>query len=115
MLEGTRPVDVIMLVIEFLILFFIVWEFIWKVRDWCRARQDKKDYEHDMTERLTHLTPEEAGALKGLILRGIQPSEIVALAVMNKIYGILVRDFVLGWRIDTDHKDYMTRWAKGKV
>jgi len=31
MLDGARPVDQIMLVIEFLILVFILWEFAWKV------------------------------------------------------------------------------------
>ena len=48
MLYGTRPVDQLMLIIEFLILVFIVWEFGWKVRDWAKARGEQKEYERDM-------------------------------------------------------------------
>jgi hypothetical protein len=112
MLEGTRPVDQLMLVIEFLILVFIVWEFGWKVKDWYQERRKTKEYEDEMVKKLSHLAPEEAEAMQDLILRGQQPPDQIALSTQQKIFPILARDHVLGWSIDRDHRDYMKRWAK---
>ncbi len=107
----TRPVDQVMLIIEALILFFIVWEFGWKLKDWYSARKERKEYESEMAARLSHLSPEEATALEKLTLRGDQPPDQIALAITRKIQLLLLRDFVLGWGIAVEHRNYMRNWA----
>jgi hypothetical protein len=48
-LDGeTRPVDVLMLVIELLILLLILLEFAWKVVDWWREKRETKQRERDI-------------------------------------------------------------------
>jgi len=112
--KGTRPVDQLMLIIEFLILVFIVWEFGWKVKDWYQDKQRKRQREDEMTKKLSHLAPEKAEALRHLVLEGKQPPGDIAASLQAKLHPIVGRDFV-GWFIDVEYRDYMQRWAKEKA
>jgi hypothetical protein len=111
MLEGTRPVDQLMLWIEFLILVFIVWEFGWKVKDWYRERRRTREYEDEMTRKLSQISPEHAKALTELFLEGKQPPSGIAELLQPTLHPLLARDFV-GWFIAVEYRDYMRRWAK---
>ena len=102
-----------MLVIEFLILVFIIWEFGWKVKDWFRERRQIRERENDMADKLSHILPEEAEVLRRLILQGVQPGDGIASSIQSKMFPLLERNFV-GWLINVEYRDYMKRWAKGK-
>lgn len=101
-----------MLVIEFLILAFIVWEFAWKVSDWRKARRQMKEYEDDMAARLAGLSPEESTALMELVSHAKQPPNDAALSLQGKVL-LIARDYV-GWYVLLEHRDYLRRWAKEK-
>src|SRR5713101_2266532 len=104
LLEGSRPVDQTMLVIEFLILLFILWEFAWKVWDWLKARRERKEYENDVAARLAAISPEESSALVDFILHNKQPVEQTTLSLLDKLQ-LISRDFT-GWFIPREHRDY---------
>jgi len=75
-----------MLVIEFLILVFIMWEFVWKVKDWYQERRRTREHEDEMSKKLSHISPEQAEALRELVLQGKQPLDDIALSIQPKIW-----------------------------
>jgi hypothetical protein len=103
-----------MLGIEFLILVFIIFEFIWKVVDWYRERHRTREREGEIAKKLSHLSAEKAEALRQLVLQGTQLPGDIAASLQAKLHPIVSRDFV-GWFIDVEYRDYMRRWAKGKT
>lgn len=106
--QGTRPIDWIIFVVEFLVLCLIGWEFYWNFKDRYAARKD----ERDMKVKLGSLTPEERGGLD-VILKGGQPQVHIAIALTNKIYGLVIR-MPHGLEIASDHRAFITRWL-GKI
>jgi hypothetical protein len=104
MFTGSRPIDWIILAIEFLVLLIIAWEFYWHVQQRSEARR----YEQDLKAKLDALTPEEREGLKAL-LKGGQPKLVVAISLTNKVYGLVLR-MPHGLEIAPDSREFITRW-----
>jgi len=114
MLDGARPVDQIMLVIEFLILVFILWEFAWKVWDWLRFTNSIKAV--DSSGVIAASLAAMSASYSFLFLRSFsnkQPPDQCALSLQGKVL-LIGRDFV-GWYVSLEHRDYLRRWAKRKI
>jgi hypothetical protein len=112
----TRPVDWVMLVIEALILIFIVWEFVWKVKDWYSERLEGIRYETEVNGYLSQLDQEEEQAVSELVLDGKGlPSSILQRMLAENSKRLLTRDNFLGWNIAPKYKNYVRRWATERV
>ena len=101
-----------MLVIEFLILLFILWEFAWKVWDWRKEREEKKEDENEMAAKIGTLSVQESSALRAFILNNDQPNQQEVLARLEKLQ-LIGRNFT-GYFIPKKDRRYLKRWAKKK-
>jgi hypothetical protein len=110
----TRPVDIVMLVIEALILALIVAEFIWKVVDWRKARTKRKHYEAEIGELLSRLNEQEACALQELVLNETPLKPLIYNEIKSKSSPLLVRDALLGLNVNPDHREHIRQWAAAR-
>jgi hypothetical protein len=111
----TRPVDLVMLVIEALILALIIAEFVWKIVDWYKARTARKRYEDEVGGLLSRLDEEEAYALQELALNETPLTSQISNRIKSKSSRLLVRDGLVGLNINPDHREHIRQWATVRV
>jgi hypothetical protein len=104
-----RPVDLWLTIIEILVLLLIAIEVGWAMKDRFVAWRKRTSYQRKIAARLGSLNPEEAEALKAMLIEGSQPG--LTITGRPALAGFLERDFV-GWHVRAEYVEVLREWAE---
>ena len=110
-MNDARPIDVLMLFVEFGILALMIGGILWGVPAWLERRRE----ERELQKRLDSLAPDVAEALRKRVLQGIQLNEGHSAILSRFPLPIIERDYVMGWRVLPECKKSIEKWAQRRL
>jgi hypothetical protein len=112
MLLEARPIDIIMLVVEFLVLAVILLEFLWRVTDWWSEHKEAKRVRKAIGDSLNPLSDTLKKDIRDYILQDRIPAEWMGYTLFGKTStGIIERDPTTAWIFSKEHKAHLRWWA----
>jgi hypothetical protein len=101
-----------MLIVELLVLFLILAEFVWKVVEWRAERKRRKQQQRVVDQNLDSLGDSLADSVMDHVLHDRRPSDAVGTRLFGKSeIEIVERDYT-GWKFSDVNKPLLKAWAK---